>query len=632
MSLAVKMPRANSAGLGGGGHHHQIQHAAGIAPSSPRTILKRGELPPQPSVTQIAATTTNQAGQARNRSVSSGKARNNNGASRKSNNNNQTALNVEQVRTSELQRKDSGESTGRESSRRGQRAQRNHTDPNISSNNINGATPAANGVAPKPSDAKPVGASFTTPTKASRKETTQQQEKSRTGKAQPNHSEVKTGKPHNNNVGIPGVDAGRAAENGTTSARKRRNNNNSDNSASVHQSSNGNGNGKRVDNQRENAALAEEYPVIYPVFFPQTSRRVPQTSTTPSQRQRRLSAPDLRLQQMAKSLIPSDSTTRNPAENPQGDAIITSPSKNDALYAGATFQNSPAASALPMPTFSNRNSTGPKTLFPNAGAFIQPDHHHHHHHDAYMESSSLPGPGMHHLTEHLPRGPTRTVSHEALANVAGSHQRSHNLSHGVNMHHPHQHQQQVKDLELFSMDDEQQRDTGEHIYNDEELRQKSRDLLSLLTRAGVNANQAHRHPHHQQDHASSGFHMNHHENHPFTASHSLTHNNNRNSVSSAPSTPFMYGGDDYTHPSTYGGQAGQSSPPGPTPALPSGTATRHQSLPLHVSALVPPHSGPVGGDHHHQQYRQLEPVKDEQSVLARISYDLKSMLNIGRQG
>ncbi|KND03035.1 uncharacterized protein SPPG_02104 [Spizellomyces punctatus DAOM BR117] len=161
------------------------------------------------------------------------------------------------------------------------------------------------------------------------------------------------------------------------------------------------------------------------------------SNTTP-QRPRRLSAPDLRLQHQDQPLMDP-----HPADTQSNQAT-------GSLYAGATFQNSPAASALPLPVFSGR--CGPKgPVIPMASSA------------ATTESSSLPTPSFH---PPLLRGPSRTFSHETL-NMTGT---------------PSPRRYMELDQEMFNMDDDAR-------INDEELRKKSRDLLSLLTGAKTPINE-----------------------------------------------------------------------------------------------------------------------------------------------
>ncbi|KAI8918401.1 hypothetical protein DFJ77DRAFT_292726 [Powellomyces hirtus] len=293
----------------------------------------------------------------------------------------------------------------------------------------------------------------------------------------------------------------------------------------------------------------QKRPIETPVFFPQTSQRR-QPSTMP-QRQRRLSAPDLRLQQMTAEMAQASPTVTG---NPQ-----ISPGKGGTLYAGATFQNSPAASALPMPVFTDRGVKSTTSALASS-----PDS---------VESSSLPTPSLH---APLFRGPSRTFSHEAL-NAASS----------PSTRERHQHH----DQEMFAMDDE---------HKDEDLKQKSRHLLSLLTGTRNGApTHSHSFPNptqYEQPHLHSN---NNHPNYPHHPIHPHHHVH-----------PYAHDSGGSNGSGGGGGQREFSAPPFTARPMPP----RPLSMPGHLPA-------------HHQQQQQPQPAQDE-NILARISHDLKNMLNI----
>ncbi|KAI9014748.1 hypothetical protein BC832DRAFT_589245 [Gaertneriomyces semiglobifer] len=172
-------------------------------------------------------------------------------------------------------------------------------------------------------------------------------------------------------------------------------------------------------------------------------------------KQRRLSAPDLRLQQPL--LTPASGNIQGVADyhntNNNMSATTTMTTLNATLYAGATFQNSPAASALPVPVFSNRSLTKSAPPMQTSPTNI-------------TESTSLPTPVMNSQTRH----PPRTYSHEAL-NVVHTPSPCRSTRHGNRFH----------DDSVFAMDD----DHHSARLNDDDLRKKSRDLLSLLKNQAV---------------------------------------------------------------------------------------------------------------------------------------------------
>ncbi|KAJ3147899.1 hypothetical protein HDU86_007637 [Geranomyces michiganensis] len=174
-------------------------------------------------------------------------------------------------------------------------------------------------------------------------------------------------------------------------------------------------------------------------------------------RQRRLSAPDLRLQEMTAALAAAAAASAGPdsARHPQ----TNTPGKNP-LYAGAQFQNSPAASALPMPVFTDRSSKHyPMHPEPTRPATSPSDS---------TEASSLPNPVLH---APLFRAPNRTGSHEGAAGGGRASVRGGGVG-GSPATTPRVRPRSSADpdSEMFAMDEEP-----------DDLRKKSRHLLSLLT-------------------------------------------------------------------------------------------------------------------------------------------------------
>ncbi|KAJ3281935.1 hypothetical protein HK104_011180 [Borealophlyctis nickersoniae] len=170
-------------------------------------------------------------------------------------------------------------------------------------------------------------------------------------------------------------------------------------------------------------------PVIVPSVLQNVERAPLNTKEEMRTPRRRSSAPDASLLHMQMQ-----------AERVADVAIVGSDSAKsarmvDRLYAGATFQTSPAASALPIPVFSSRKVSG-----------------------GHQESSSVPSSVLG-LPPHYPQ---RMPSHETLR--------------GHLDNSPSRGREAFADSEMFSMEEEPLR-------TDEELRKKSRELLSLLSGA-----------------------------------------------------------------------------------------------------------------------------------------------------
>ncbi|KAI9106147.1 hypothetical protein DFS34DRAFT_48645 [Phlyctochytrium arcticum] len=206
-------------------------------------------------------------------------------------------------------------------------------------------------------------------------------------------------------------------------------------------------------------------------------------------RQRRLSAPDLRLQ---------------PDGMVNGEGVVTC---NDGLYAGATFQNSPAANTLPVPVFATRKSVPLNDLLMSGGGGhgAGPASQRQTEHTStsrFAESSSLPDPGFHYPSV-LPlhqshRPPARTFSHETLATPASRSSAGH-AGHGgmINTPSPRRH---VTDNEMFAMDDDPYANENSRKGSDEDLRQKSQALFSLLKGARSEQQEQNQQQQQQQHH------------------------------------------------------------------------------------------------------------------------------------
>ncbi|KAI8585624.1 hypothetical protein BDZ88DRAFT_442253 [Geranomyces variabilis] len=375
-------------------------------------------------------------------------------------------------------------------------------------------------------------------------------------------------------------------------------------------------------------------PVETPVYFPQSSQRR-HPNTMPS-RQRRLSAPDLRLQEMTAALAAAASAGPGSARQPQ-----SSPPGKNPLYAGAQFQNSPAASALPMPVFTDRGSKHyPMHPDPTRPAISPSDS---------TEASSLPNPVLH---APLFRAPNRTGSHEGAAGggrgggAGGSPSTTPRVRPRSSVD---------PDSEMFAMDEEP-----------DDLRKKSRHLLSLLTgtphqgHPSNNSNGApldwdnHSNHHHRAtpapaiNHGGSvtghypGFPM-HHPMHPHHSHfhppyhvplHDASHlHGDNNSISSGGVNNHAGALREFSAPPF----ANRPMPPRPVSMPPAQAPPPHLFAHQHQgqgpgqlqqhSPPSPPRPAPPQQPTSKQQQQQPQPPQ-EQSVLARIGADLKSILNI----
>ncbi|KAJ3185392.1 hypothetical protein HDU87_000009 [Geranomyces variabilis] len=374
-------------------------------------------------------------------------------------------------------------------------------------------------------------------------------------------------------------------------------------------------------------------PVETPVYFPQSSQRR-HLNTMPS-RQRRLSAPDLRLQEMTAALAAAASAGLGSARQPQ-----SSPPGKNPLYAGAQFQNSPAASALPMPVFTDRGSKHyPMHPDPTRPATSPSDS---------TEASSLPNPVLH---APLFRAPNRTASHEGAAGggrgggAGGSPSTTPRVRPRSSVD---------PDSEMFAMDEEP-----------DDLRKKSRHLLSLLTGTPHQAHSSntstgapsdwdnHSNHHHRStpgpaiNHGAGGtghypgFPMHHpmHPHHPHfhqpyhvpLHDASIAHGDN-NGVNSGGVHSHTGALREFSAPPF----ANRPMPPRPVSMPPTQAPPPHLFAHQHQgqgpgqvqqhSPPSPPRPAPPQQPAPKQQQQQQQP--QEQSVLARIGADLKSILNI----
>ncbi|KAJ3040674.1 hypothetical protein HDV00_010567 [Rhizophlyctis rosea] len=220
--------------------------------------------------------------------------------------------------------------------------------------------------------------------------------------------------------------------------------------------------------EAEAGSSSDEKNEAAPTIIPSVMQNVhiiplvsPPEDARPSMPRRRLSAPDatmLQAQSEALSRAPDSARSTRTA---------------DRLYAGANFQNSPAASNLPIPVFSTRQQTPTSASATNTMSDMLPRSY---------ESTSVPNSffGMHHHTGFSGFGPTRTPSHEVLRV-----QLEHSPTPPPRTHDSLNRHQNTAETEMFSMEDDH-RDTHPRT-TDADLRKKSRELLSLLSGASRSA-------------------------------------------------------------------------------------------------------------------------------------------------